>query len=273
MKLTKEELLAFTYETMAEVNRKIGTEFTKDNVEIAFFVPENGIKVFEDLCRSYFPKYLREPYREEGYFETFAAMALIGEEKDGILFREDLNFTRREWNHTILHEFSHIIVGKAELDGESFYDKYCFSYADNKLDDGDINAGYAIWREFSAELFASELDDDFMPYRLNDAKNNIKSLLPYITFYEPNAKAAMQMMLNIVFRSDDYFLSKDSDAFIERIKKSEVKEILCFEPIIRLIFEHFHQGCSYKIDVDFIRELGCKYLLSLTNIQIALRRK
>ena len=39
---------------------------------------------------------------------------------------------------------------------------------------GYINAGYAIWREFSAELFAMDLDDDCTPFSINEVKKYIR---------------------------------------------------------------------------------------------------
>lgn len=263
MRLTQEKILQLVYQTMEEINQKIGTDFSKDKIEIAFFTPTTGVSVYEKLCERYFPKHLTQEYKQKGYFETFAAMAFIGEEKDGILIREDVDLSAFEWHHMILHEFSHIIVCREELNGEMFYDKYCVDYADNTIEDGGINAGYAIWREFSAEVFALDLDDAIYPYSLNDAKRRIDELVPFISVENPNAKEAMQKLLNIIFKSDDYYLSKNADEFISRIKKSKVSIILIFEVMIRLVFEQLSHKCAWKIDIDFIREFGCQYLLCL----------
>lgn len=263
MQLTKEEIQQLVYETMEEINRKLGTAFSKERLEIAFFTPEIGVSVYEKLCEQYFPKYLREEYKKRGYFESFAAMAFLGKEKDGILIREDLDFSRQDWHHVIMHEFSHIIAARDELDGEIFFDKYCIGYAKNDVEDGWINAGYAIWREFSAEMFALDLDDYVLPYSLNDAKERIKELLPTIAIGEQCAKEAMYKSLNLIFKSDEYYLSKSEDDFIRRIKGSKVSEILIFEPVIRLIFAHLLQECAWKIGVEFISSLGCQYLMCL----------
>ena len=73
----------------------------------------------------------------------------------------------------------------------------------------------------------------------------------------------MQKLLNVIFKSDDYYLSKSADEFISRIKKSKVSKILIFESIIRLVFEQLSHECAWEIDIDFIREFGCQYLLCL----------
>ena len=41
--------------------------------------------------------------------------------------------------------------------------------------------------------------------------------------------------------------------------------MLDFEPVIRLIFAHLDGEAAWKIDVDFITELGFLYSLSITN--------
>ena len=87
MRLTKEKIHQLVYETMEEVNRKLGTDFLKEKLEIEFFTPSTGILAYERICKN-FPRYLEENYQEEGYFETFAAMAFLGEGKNGILIRE-----------------------------------------------------------------------------------------------------------------------------------------------------------------------------------------
>ena len=271
MRLTQEKIHQLVYQTMEEINQKLGTDFSKDKIEIAFFTPTTGISVYEKLCKRYFPKHLTQEYRQKGYFETFAAMAFIGEEKDGILIREDVDLFAFEWHHMILHEFSHIIVCREELNGEMFYDKYCVDYADNTIEDGCINAGYAIWREFSAEVFALDLDDAIYPYYLNDAKDRIDELVSLITAKNSNAKEAMQKLLNVIFKSDDYYLSKSADEFISRIKKSRVSNILIFASIIRLVFEQLSHKCAWKINVDFIREFGSQYLLCLGLIALKKR--
>ena len=93
MTLTQEKILQFVYKTMEEINQKLGTDFLKDKIEIAFFTPKTGVSVYEKLCKRYFPKHLTQEYKQEGYFEAFAAMAFIGAEKDGILIRDDLDLS------------------------------------------------------------------------------------------------------------------------------------------------------------------------------------
>ena len=267
MRLPKEKIHQLVYETMEEINEKLGTDFSKEKLEIEFFTPSEGILAYEKICRN-FPKYLEEKYQEEGYFETFAAMAFLGEDKDGILIREGIDADERDWHHIILHEFSHIIVGHDELDGENFFDKYCRGYAADITEDGWINAGYAIWREFSAEMFALDLDDSVYPYSINDEKNRIKKLLSRIRVGDVCAKESLQKILNILFKSDEYYYSKNEDEFIEKIKRSKASAVLLFEPVIRMVFAHLLQERAWKINIEFITSLGYQYILCLANREV-----
>ena len=265
MRLTRKQLEQLAYDTMDEYNRKLGTTFSANTVELAFFTPKNGVAVYEEICTRYFKRHLSEKYKSPDFFENFAAMAMIGDIKDGILVREDMDIPEYEWHHIFLHELSHILACREEIGGELFYDRFCMDYAESPEEDGYINAGYAIWREFSAELFAMDLDDDCTPFSINEVKNYIINLCKEITLDNPNAKEAMYRLLIYLFKSDDYYLSKDADEFLERIKKCGVSVVLDFEPVIRLIFAHLAGESAWKIDVDFITELGFLYSLSITD--------
>lgn len=265
MRLTRKQLEQLAYDTMDEYNRKLGTTFSANTVELAFFTPKNGVTVYEEICTRYFKRHLSEEYKSPGFFENFAAMAMIGDIKDGILVREDMDIPEYEWHHIFLHELSHILACREEIGGELFYDRFCMGYAESPEEDGYINAGYAIWREFSAELFAMDIDDGCVPFTISSMKKHIINLCKEITFDNPNAKEAMYRLLIYLFKSDDYYLSKDADEFSEMIKKCGVSVVLDFEPVIRLIFAHLAGESAWKTDVDFIMELGFLYSLSITN--------
>jgi hypothetical protein len=52
-----------------------------------------------------------------------------------------------EIDPVLLHELAHIYCLHNELDGASFYNTYCEGFTDNSIEDGQINAGYGVWRE------------------------------------------------------------------------------------------------------------------------------
>lgn len=265
MRITRKQLVQLAYDTMNEYNIKMGTAFSSDTVELAFFTPKNGVAVYEEFCIWYFKRQLSEKYKSSGFFENFAAMAMIGDIKDGILVREDMDIPEYEWHHIFLHELSHILACREEIGGELFYDLFCVDYAESPEEDGYINAGYAIWREFSAELFAMDIDDGCVPFTISSVKKHIINLCKEITFDEPNAKEAMYRLLIFIFKSDDYYFSKNEDGFIKHIRNCGLSDALDFESVIRLVYQHLAGDSSWKIDVDFIMELGFLYTLSIAN--------
>ena len=273
MRLTQNQLINLVYNTMAEMNYKLKTSFTRNKMAITFFTPDNGIEVYESLCSRYFPNQLLEKYKEEGYFINFAAMAFVGEEKDGILIREDLDFSLEYWHHIFLHELAHIFITREELNGKNFYHKYCVNYAQNTLEDGCINAGYAIWREFVAELFASLLDETIEPYTLDDIRTEINKLLPFVIIDDNNAKISLQRMLNLLFNSDDYHFAKNADDFIARIQNSSVSQTLVFEDVVRHIYSQLSKKNVCKINLSFIRDLGSFYIKNIMDNTVSIRKQ
>lgn len=265
MRITRKQLVQLAYDTMNEYNIKMGTAFSSDTVELAFFTPKNGVAVYEEFCTRYFKRQLSEKYKLPEFFENFAAMAMIGDIKDGILVREDMDIPEYEWHHIFLHELSHILACREEIGGELFFDLFCVDYAESPEEDGYINAGYAIWREFSAELFAMDIDDGCVPFTISSVKKYIINLCKEITFDEPNAKEAMYRLLIFLFKSDDYYFSKNEDDFIKHISNCGLSVVLDFESVIRLVYQHLAGDSSWKIDVDFIMELGFLYTLSIVN--------
>lgn len=261
--ISQNRLKQIIFRTMQEYNEKLETNFSGDTVEIAFFTKETGREVYESFCSKYFPKYLREDYKSPGYFESFAAQAFIGSEKDGMLIRTDIDITIEEWHHMILHELSHILACHEEIEEGNFFDKYCENYAENTIQDGYINSGYAIWREFSAELFAMDLDDNINPYSLECIKEDVVLLCEEIVYGNPNAKEATYRLLIALFKSDEYYKTQSIDGFLLLIKQLSLYQLWNFEKMIRLIYQHLTLDEKWMIDVDFIEALGAAYIDSL----------
>ena len=75
----------------------------------------------------------------------------------------------------------------------------------------------------------------------------------------------MYSLLIFLFKSDDYYFSKNEDDFIKHISNCGLSVVLDFESVIRLVYQHLAGDSSWKIDVDFIMELGFLYTLSIAN--------
>ena len=151
---TRDDLKDLFFSALEMFNNCLDSDINKDNLRIDFFVPENGIKVYERFCSRYFPKHLDEPYKSNGYFDEIAAQAFVSESCYGVLIREDIDFTLGEVLQMFLHEISHLYCTQNEVSGGHFFDKYCMG---SGVEDGMINAGYAIWREAIADIMADSI--------------------------------------------------------------------------------------------------------------------
>lgn len=60
---TRDDLKDLFFSALEMFNNCLDSDINKDNLRIDFFVPENGIKVYERFCSRYFPKHLDEPYK------------------------------------------------------------------------------------------------------------------------------------------------------------------------------------------------------------------
>lgn len=262
--MEQKQLLSIVQSAMKLFNQEMGTEFSLENTHIAFFTPETGEKVFVDLCSEFFPDNLNDEYKQPDYFESFSAQALISEKENGILIREDLDLQPVEWRHVILHELSHIVCTRDEIEGGFFIKKYGNFYFDNTIEDGYINAGHAIWREFVAELFAVSIDDNTFPFTLRQARKEILYLNKFVRPRIDKSKVSLSNLLVYLFSSDEYFSSRDCDTFLEKIRKCKLEPILDLSEIIATVFDHVRKERMYEIDVDYILYLGSAYIRVLT---------
>ena len=168
---TRNELTEYFFEALDMFNDCLDSDISKENVLLEFFTPENGVAVYESFCRDHFPKLLEEPYKEEGYFESFGAQAFVNETEYGVLIREDINFTLGGVLQMFLHEISHLYCTKNEIDGGGFFDKYCMG---SGPEDGMMNAGYAIWREAVADIMADSIISEYATTTLSAIKKFVK---------------------------------------------------------------------------------------------------
>lgn len=76
-KYTETDLTEIVYDAMLCFREKINFDISPDNTVLAFFTPDNGIEVYESFCKKYFPSWLQEDYMADGYFESFAASAIL----------------------------------------------------------------------------------------------------------------------------------------------------------------------------------------------------
>ena len=254
---TKAELKEYFFSALKMFNESLDSDISEDNLMIDFFNPKNGIAVYEEFCKARFPQYLDEPYREEGYFDDIAAQAFVGEDYYGVLIRENVDFTLGEVLQMFLHEISHLYCTQNEISGGHFFDKYCMG---SGVEDGMINAGYAIWRETIADIMADSILSEFPSLTLAMAKDEIRNLNREITFTNPCSKKAMSLVIVYVMISREVSTIDDWPTAEKRIKKIiDFDEPLMYG-ILELVFTKLRTSPFWEITPDFVTELGQMYL-------------
>lgn len=237
------------------------SDISPSNTMLAFFTPANGIEVYEAFCTEYFPKYLQEPYWEKGYFEGIAAQAFVGEGKYGILFRSDLDLPPHEILYTFMHEISHLYCTNNEIPGGHFFDRFCTGSGGA---DGQMNAGYAIWREFVADLMASSVLSETTNTTLSTVRKSVMSLYDSISAANPNSKKCMSLILVYIMNTREVACTAVwSEAELAIRKKYKFDDMMMYG--LKLVFDNLQERPFWSISPDFIMELGGIYLSILTS--------
>ena len=249
-----------TIETSKKLfNAAVGEQFfTDQNLKIGFFTPENGVEVYEQFCREYFPRYLAENYRKQGYMQSFLAQAFCNGGTYGILVSLRSEAPMEQWPAVILHEMSHIFCIEKECNGENFYQSYC---GDNA---GSFTAaGYAVWREFVADYMAAHIFD-YLSLSTAKLRETVRELDADILHINPDAKMNMSRLLAHVFWNRQVRKAKSGKEIIEFLAKNRVfSSKTCTERYYQII-NHMYSQLSkpeyWKINVEFIDDLGELYL-------------
>ena len=254
-------------------NEKLDAGFSIENILLGYLTLGNEKQEFVRFCSEHFPRRLKDRYEDEGYFD-FYATAFVTEEsggKDGILLHTDIPYTHASLLHVLLHELAHLYCLHNELDGASFNDTYCDGYADSSFEDGQINAGYEVWRECIAEIIARELDDHWDIPPLRKKKQILaqlrQELLPI------SGKLAMSQILVEVITSSEVEMTRDWETAKKHIEKLHLFDLPAELALIELIFKQLRGPCI-SIEIDFISEIGFLYLETVAmNLQKCLSEK
>lgn len=259
---TEEKLKELFLHALDLFNDSIESDISPSNTVLAFFTPKSGIAVYEAFCTAHFPEHLQEPYRENGYFEGIAAQAFVGEGKYGILFRSDLDFPPYEILYTFMHEISHLYSTNNEIPGGHFFDRFCMGSGGA---DGQINAGYAIWREFVADLMASSILSETTTSTLASIEENVLSLYDMIHASNPDSKKCMSLIFVYIMNTIEVGCTGTWDRAKRAIlQRFAFDDIMMFG--LELVFNNLQKRPFWSITPDFIMELGGVYL-SLLSVQ------
>lgn len=260
-----DEIMTLFGYAVEDFNYSFDYNFSVDNFIIqGIDGGENKEKIFEEFCSKYFPFRLNDNYKSEEYY-YFLASAFPGKtpkDKQGILIRTDVETDEREMYEVMLHELAHIYCVHNELDGKNFYDEYCEDYAEDKATDGQINAGYAVWREFIADMLAVECIDDMPGYYLREKKDMLKTLKSNINT-QGGAKLYLSKLLLEVMTSVDISSADTWKKAKQIIIATKIFDEPMYMELFEIVFDKVKNG-SIKIDLDFIMQLGFLYLEIVT---------
>lgn len=267
-KYSKEELTEYFFRAVDIFNERLETDISKKTMHFAFFMPQNGQAVYESFCKAYFPRYLSERYTEEGYFEEFTAQAFVGESEYGVMIREDIDCSEEELDFILLHEISHLFCTRNEMKGDRFFDKYCKSNeADDEIENGMMNAGYAVWREAVADIMADSIISEYATLFLKSKpiREEINGLYAEVLSGGKSAKRAMSSIISYVMPSREVAAAKDWKDVKLAIRRSiQLDDEWLFE-IFELVFQQMHRHPFWEITPDFIFSLGRAYLLLIAS--------
>ena len=243
-------------EAFSLFNSTFDTNYSLSNVKVSFFTFQTFPKMFHDFCEADFPSWLAEDYTNPSFYRDTQAMALVEEDKAGILINISVAFSYWEWVKALLHELAHIYATQKEYNGKSFYTQCC-SNNDLCAEEDMLYIGYTVWKEFIAEylvIFAMPTP----PISLYRYRGEIKRFDLMIKDLKPDSLSAMSLILVAVFTSKEHLTTRSKENFLEILKEKHVLNMDEYHHLIHLIIDHIRndQFEPQIITDDFIDELG-----------------
>lgn len=254
--MTIQTIEKIAYTAFGHFNRKMKTNYTSDNVKLAFYDNSDADTQYERFCKEYFPD--RLTYNNE--LRNALASAFAGKDFDGIMIRRDFSGGQSELFTNILHELSHIWCTHNEIPTGDFYDRYCKDNTENTLLDGVINAGYAIWREFAAIYLSTNVQGvEYYP-SLSEIEQAVLEVAELIHPDNPAAKISMTDFLACVLLSKEANNKNAWESVNVWLNKVGLTH---FISITNLVYIHIRSEKFWEIDDEFIETLGSTYFAVL----------
>jgi hypothetical protein len=240
--------------------------FTEDDIIIEFAKKKDMARRARELCAMYVPDKIINESQTRQLNKSIAANALIGREKSAVIVCSDYKTTINKWRVLFFHEFMHIFCGKTEMDGEHFIDIYGSGTTpdenpENKIYDGVISAGYAVWSEFIAQYYAlSNTGED--EYDFSDAMDYINKLLCEVSVAAnelSKGSFSMACAYLLTYGDVDEILNPDpadenpDPALYEKENKAALLNCLWY------LYEQMQTERPWKISEGFIETLGNKF--------------
>lgn len=240
------------YAAFEHFNSKMKTNYTSDNVKLAFYDNSDADAQYDRFCEQYFTYRLTD----NNELRNANASAFTGKDFDGIMIRRAFSGSQSELFTIVLHELSHIWCTHNEIPTGDSYDRYCKDNTENTLLDGVINAGYAIWREFAAIYLSTNVQGvEYFP-SLSEIEQDVLEVAELIRPDNPAAKISMTDFLACVLMSKE---GNNKNAWESVNVWLSQKGLTHYISITNLIYIHIRSERFWEIDEDFIETLGSTY--------------
>ena len=254
-------------------NEHLHTNYSLDNIMVAYCTMDNIVEVYHTFTQQYG---FHSENRTMADFETMLAEAFVGQTDiddpthvDGILIRTDppADIDDPEaYMMLLVHELAHIFCATHEIEtagkaGQRFYDLYCAGEPNTsaeRIADGQMNAGYAIWREFSAEIIQDIVYQQPSKH-LREIAPVLQILAGEVKVGNTAAKSALHRYLSEIMNSWE---GGGAETWEELEPKLEELG-LPFLRIVHQVFDMLHDGNCFTIDPDSIECLGAMYLVDM----------
>jgi len=260
MRTCAAETLTYFIRTMPDV------PFREGDIIIEFAPKVKMAERAKALCAQYVPDKIINESQAAQLNQAITANALIGRNKSAVIARINYKMSRQDWRRVFFHEYMHIFCAKIEMDGDHFIEVYGSGTTPENSDftpeereyDGYLVAGYKIWSEFIAQYYALLKTEDRTKITVAREDAYINSLLAEVTIFNmEESKGSLSMacayLLTCADANETVAMLKEPD---DEMPESQKEFLSC----LFLIYEHLQNEKPWKINEEFIVELGKRFI-------------
>lgn len=268
--MNRSDILSVARSAFDSFNSFMGTSYSLDNIKIEFFNSNNAAQTYTSFTTSNGFSYEDPSHRD---FSMTVAEAFVGNTDcndsthfDGILVSTELPTGYENvvsYNEAFIHELAHIFcttheIPSAQKAGQRFYDLHCddnSSTSDDTILNGQINAGYAIWREVIADIITDKIVSK-RALLIEDIIEDAMRFANYVTITNNDSKFALQRYLSLILTAREI---KNARSRIS-VSRTLDQLRLPFKQIILTVYDKLNNEPFYSIDFEFINALGAQYI-------------
>lgn len=249
------QVLIYFLQTMPDI------PFGEDDIIFDFATPNKMFWRYKALCEQYRPRRIILKEYEEQLANGISGQAIIGEGKSAILICTKQPLLKANLPYIVFHELMHIYCAKIEVDGQHFLDIYG---SDTPYETDEVlHDGYHIWSEFIADYYAVKhtqrgqftfesvrddilqcLEKDITGEGKDSRRDFVCACLNLLTMHEAEAVLPRLTDSDIIFSGNS-------------TKAQNIRRI--FANCVQLLYKQIQTTKPYKINEDFIVELGESY--------------